>query len=285
MCSRWLRPLSDGDALGILVGIRLEHDAVDDAEDGGVDADAEGQAGDRDGGERRALGERAPGVAHILKEHRDLDGPRGRGSSASDGATADPLTADAGRQLRRRRFRQRVRGERNEQIRNQDAGARAGLRIGPVGRLGLGAGERAAEQRRLVQPGSLGPRPRGRLRGPRVHCRGNRRHARGFRDERRDHRRRRVARRRAHPRQGRGDRGNRAARQGDRRRGPAEADARAGPGRRSAQPAESRGLVGQLPASACRARSTCRSEPATAASPSARSSPRSRSGPATAGSS
>ena len=45
---------------------RLEQHAVDDAEDGGVGADAERERQDRDRGVARALGQGAEGVAHVL---------------------------------------------------------------------------------------------------------------------------------------------------------------------------------------------------------------------------
>ncbi len=66
--------IEDDDLGRVLIGIRLEHHAVHDAENRGVDADPEGETGDGDGGESGGLGQRAPGIAHILKEHRDLDG-------------------------------------------------------------------------------------------------------------------------------------------------------------------------------------------------------------------
>ena len=58
--------VDDGDAVGVLVGVGLEHHPVDDTEDRGVDADSEGKARDGDGGEPATLGQRAPGIAHIL---------------------------------------------------------------------------------------------------------------------------------------------------------------------------------------------------------------------------
>src|SRR3990170_6205602 len=68
--------VDNGDALGVLIRVGLEHHPVDDAEDRGVDANSEREAGDGDGGEPATLAERAPGIAHILKKHRDLDGLR-----------------------------------------------------------------------------------------------------------------------------------------------------------------------------------------------------------------
>ncbi len=54
--------------LGLLVRQRLQEDRLDEAEDGGVGADAEGERGDRDGGEPGRLLQRADGVAKRLHE-------------------------------------------------------------------------------------------------------------------------------------------------------------------------------------------------------------------------
>ena len=51
--------------IGARIGQRLQHDAVDDAEDGGVGADAERQRQDGDGGVGRALEQGAEDVAHV----------------------------------------------------------------------------------------------------------------------------------------------------------------------------------------------------------------------------
>ncbi len=53
------------DAVGLRVRKGLEQDFIDDREDGGVGADAEGQSGDRDGGESGALGQDTEGVMQI----------------------------------------------------------------------------------------------------------------------------------------------------------------------------------------------------------------------------
>ena len=67
MFSRWFRPLSDDDAVGVLIGVGLEQHAVDDAENRGVDADAERRGTATAMAVNAAtLGQRAPGVAHIL---------------------------------------------------------------------------------------------------------------------------------------------------------------------------------------------------------------------------
>ena len=58
------------DPLGIGVGVRLEQHAVDDAEDGRVQADAEAQAENRHGGECLAAPEVAQSVADVLEEAR-----------------------------------------------------------------------------------------------------------------------------------------------------------------------------------------------------------------------
>ena len=60
------------EAAGMGVGKRLEEDAVDDSEDGGIGADAEGEREDGDGGEGRILAQAADGVAHVL--HEDFEG-------------------------------------------------------------------------------------------------------------------------------------------------------------------------------------------------------------------
>src|SRR4029077_2893444 len=54
--------------LRIGIGQRIEEHAVDDGEDGGVGADAEGKSEDRDEGEPGILAQRARAVAQILEE-------------------------------------------------------------------------------------------------------------------------------------------------------------------------------------------------------------------------
>src|SRR6185369_16947487 len=55
-------------AVGMVVGERVEKDAVEHAEDGGVDADAQGEREQGDACERGAAAEAAPGIADILGE-------------------------------------------------------------------------------------------------------------------------------------------------------------------------------------------------------------------------
>lgn len=61
------------EALGAGPGVGLEEDGVDDGEDGGVGADAQGQRGHGHGGEAGGLEERAEGEAEVRK-HGKNDG-------------------------------------------------------------------------------------------------------------------------------------------------------------------------------------------------------------------
>ena len=54
-------------AVGLGVGQRLKQQRVRDAEDGGGDADADGECQDGDGGEAGGLDERMEGVAEVLE--------------------------------------------------------------------------------------------------------------------------------------------------------------------------------------------------------------------------
>ena len=65
------------DALGMIVGQGLEQDAVDEAEDGGVAADPDGERGERDDGEAAALEQRATRELQVLEEFAQT----GRGGS------------------------------------------------------------------------------------------------------------------------------------------------------------------------------------------------------------
>ena len=58
-------------AIGRLERIRCEERGVDDAEDGGVGADAEAERQDRYRGEARVLAQRARRVAHVLRQLLD----------------------------------------------------------------------------------------------------------------------------------------------------------------------------------------------------------------------
>jgi hypothetical protein len=51
----WVLDEAHGEPAGLMVGQRLEQNTVDDAEDGGVGADAQGQAEDGGGREARML--------------------------------------------------------------------------------------------------------------------------------------------------------------------------------------------------------------------------------------
>ena len=64
----------DEDPVGIGVGVWLEQDAVDDAEDGCVQADAEAKAQNRDRRESLAVPEAADRVANVLEEHLSIYG-------------------------------------------------------------------------------------------------------------------------------------------------------------------------------------------------------------------
>jgi hypothetical protein len=92
---------------GIGIRQRLEQDRVDDAEDGGVGADAESQDGNRGQGKSRALHEEPRSVPQILPKHRhdlsrcfprpDRNGfksaPQFRRSNGIDEARPVPLPA------------------------------------------------------------------------------------------------------------------------------------------------------------------------------------------------
>ena len=66
--------VEDDEALGVGERMRVQDDPVHDAEDRGVDADSERQAGDRDSQKARIPGERPDRVARILQKHGGLDG-------------------------------------------------------------------------------------------------------------------------------------------------------------------------------------------------------------------
>ena len=69
-------PAEDDEMLRVGDGDGAEHDAVDDGEDGGVGADAEGEGEDDDGGEERGFADAAEGEAEILHEMVEpADGP------------------------------------------------------------------------------------------------------------------------------------------------------------------------------------------------------------------
>ena len=55
-------------AIRVLVGQRPEYDRIDDAEDGAVDANAEGQAGDGERGKSGTFHEGSNGVTKILEQ-------------------------------------------------------------------------------------------------------------------------------------------------------------------------------------------------------------------------
>jgi hypothetical protein len=74
--------LVDGDEpAGIWVGQRIEDDSVDDGEERGIGADAEGQGEDGDGGEAGGFEEHAQGVTQVLEKNGHC-GPREEGRSA-----------------------------------------------------------------------------------------------------------------------------------------------------------------------------------------------------------
>jgi hypothetical protein len=66
--------VDDDQPVGVGIWIGIEDDAVHDAENRRIDADAERQADDRDGRKTAVFGQRAQGVADILKQHAELDG-------------------------------------------------------------------------------------------------------------------------------------------------------------------------------------------------------------------
>ncbi len=65
----------DGEAFGVGIGGGAEEDGVKDAEDGGVDADAEGERGDDGDGDGRADGE--PGEREHPAAHPPIVSARG----------------------------------------------------------------------------------------------------------------------------------------------------------------------------------------------------------------
>ena len=73
--------IEDGEAVGVGVGERAQENGVDEAEDGGVGADADGQGKDGEGGEGGAATQLAEGVAEILGE--GFEG--GSGAAVADG--------------------------------------------------------------------------------------------------------------------------------------------------------------------------------------------------------
>jgi hypothetical protein len=90
------------DAVGVAVGVRVDEDGVDDGEDGGGGADAEGEREDGGEGECGAFAEFAEGVAEVGVHASLVSGDgywkcwRGVGLSARGSQVRDPL-------LRRRR--------------------------------------------------------------------------------------------------------------------------------------------------------------------------------------
>ncbi len=58
------------DPFGVVVGQRFQQDAIHEAEDGDVGADANGQREDRHQRKAAAVGQRACGIAQILAEAR-----------------------------------------------------------------------------------------------------------------------------------------------------------------------------------------------------------------------
>ncbi len=61
-------PLEKNKVLRILDGKRSEHDGIDEAEDGGVSADAESESEHGDGGEAGGSAQHAQGVAQVLNQ-------------------------------------------------------------------------------------------------------------------------------------------------------------------------------------------------------------------------
>ena len=61
--------VQDQQPIGLGVGQRLDQDAVDDAEERGVDADAEREAEDDDGRDTGVVHEAADGVADVAEGH------------------------------------------------------------------------------------------------------------------------------------------------------------------------------------------------------------------------
>src|SRR6202012_1216547 len=66
-----------GEAVGVLVGIGMEKDGVDDAEDGGGGADAEGEGEDCGEGETGGFAELAEGEAGVGEEGAEGGGDAG----------------------------------------------------------------------------------------------------------------------------------------------------------------------------------------------------------------
>ena len=64
-----VRRLDEQQTVGVVIRKRLEQDAIDDAEDGGVEADAEGQARHGDGRDTPAVPQAAQRLTHILNQH------------------------------------------------------------------------------------------------------------------------------------------------------------------------------------------------------------------------
>ena len=71
------------ETIRIFVGQRAQQDRVDDAKDGGVGADAEGERDDRHGREAGVLRQHAQAVSHVLKKGTHNFLPRGFSSVAS----------------------------------------------------------------------------------------------------------------------------------------------------------------------------------------------------------
>ena len=67
---------------GMGIRQRLEQDAVDDTEDGGVGADSDRKRRDRHGGKSRAATEVPKAVSYVLTEHVEMLTGRGRDDAA-----------------------------------------------------------------------------------------------------------------------------------------------------------------------------------------------------------
>ena len=78
---------------GVCNGKRSQHDHVEQAEDRGVGADAEGKGEDGDEGEARAGGEHAQAVAQVLREVLEGGLPAGGTDAVLDGVGAAHLNA------------------------------------------------------------------------------------------------------------------------------------------------------------------------------------------------
>jgi hypothetical protein len=68
LTGEWSRLPHDGEAIAVLVGQRFQQDPVDDAEDGGVGADAQTEGGDGQRRIARSLHKRSRAVANVLKQ-------------------------------------------------------------------------------------------------------------------------------------------------------------------------------------------------------------------------